>query len=122
MALAASRQQAASRPRLLQAVIDALQQQDIRKKLLFTGALLIVFRFVAHIPIPDVDPRLLQTQFDQNKLLGLFNLFSGGGLRRIRIAALGGDSDITATILLQMETPPRPVVQSAKREGERRRP
>ena len=59
MALAASRQQAANRPRLLQAVIDALQQQDIRKKLLFTGALLIVFRFVAHIPIPDVDPRLL---------------------------------------------------------------
>ena len=88
MALAASRQQAGNRPRLLQAVIDALQQQDIRKKLLFTGALLIVFRFVAHIPIPDVDPRLLQTQFDQNKLLGLFNLFSGGALRRISIAAL----------------------------------
>ncbi len=57
MALAASRQQTASRPRLLQAVFDAIQQPDIRKKLLFTAAILVVFRFIAHIPIPGVDPR-----------------------------------------------------------------
>ena len=121
MALAASRQQAANRPRLLQAVIDALQQQDIRKKLLFTGALLIVFRFVAHIPIPDVDPRLLQTQFDQNKLLGLFNLFSGGALRRISIAALGVYPYITATIIMQMVTPLFPMLQNLQKEGEQGR-
>src|SRR5207237_367356 len=113
----ASRQQAANRPRLLQAVIDALQQQDIRKKLLFTGALLIVFRFVAHIPIPDVDPRLLQTQFDQNKLLGLFNLFSGGALRRISIAALGVYPYITETIIMQMVTPLFPMLQHLQQEG-----
>jgi len=48
MTLAASRQQAASRPRLLQAVFDAVQQPDIRKKLLFTAAMLVIFRFTAH--------------------------------------------------------------------------
>ena len=69
MALAATRQQAASRPRLLQAVFDAVQQPDIRRKLLFTAAMLVVFRFVAHIPIPGVDPRELETAFDTNRLL-----------------------------------------------------
>ena len=48
---------AAARPRLLQAVIDAFRQPDVRQKILFTLALLVMFRFVAHLPIPGVDPR-----------------------------------------------------------------
>jgi len=118
MALAASRQQAAARPRLLQALIDAMQQEDVRKKLLFTGALLVVFRFVAHIPIPDVDPRAIQEAFNQNQLLGLFNLFSGGALRRISIAALGVYPYITATIIMQLVTPLFPSLQNLQKEGE----
>src|SRR5204863_5188223 len=82
MTLAASRQQAASRPRLLQAVFDAVQQPDIRKKLLFTAAMLVIFRFTAHIPIPGVDPAAVEKAVSQSQLLGLFNLFSGGALRR----------------------------------------
>ena len=121
MALAASRQQAAARPRLLQALIDAMQQEDVRKKLLFTGALLVVFRFVAHIPIPDVDPRQLQSAFNQNQLLGLFNLFSGGALRRISIAALGVYPYITATIIMQLVTPLFPSLQNLQKEGEQGR-
>ncbi|HEY7801813.1 MAG TPA: preprotein translocase subunit SecY [Dehalococcoidia bacterium] len=118
MALAASRQQAASRPKLLQALIDALQQEDVRKKLLFTGALLVVFRFIAHIPIPDCDPRQIQAAFNQNQLLGLFNLFSGGALRRISIAALGVYPYITATIIMQLVTPLFPSLQNLQKEGE----
>ncbi len=121
MALAASRQQAANRPRLLQALFDALQQEDIRKKLLFTAALLVVFRFVAHIPIPNVNPNLLEKQFDQNKLLGLFNLFSGGALRRISIAALGVYPYITASIIMQLITPLFPSLQALQKEGEQGR-
>ena len=105
MALAASRQQASSRPRLLQAVFDAVQQPDIRKKLLFTAAMLVVFRFVAHIPIPGVDPRQLEDAFNSSALLGFFNLFSGGALRRVSIAALGVYPYITANIIMQLVTP-----------------
>ncbi len=118
MALAASRQQASSRPRLLQAVFDAVQQPDIRKKLLFTAAMLIVFRFIAHIPIPGVDPRQLQSAFDSNNLLGFFNLFSGGALRQVSIASLGVYPYITASIIMQLVTPIFPTLSNLQKEGE----
>jgi preprotein translocase subunit SecY len=118
MALAASRQQASSRPRLLQAVFDAVQQPDIRKKLLFTAAMLVVFRFIAHIPIPGVDPRQLESAFNSNRLLGFFNLFSGGALRRVSIAALGVYPYITASIIMQLITPIFPTLSNLQKEGE----
>ena len=121
MALAASRQQASSRPRLLQAVFDAVQQPDIRKKLLFTAAMLVVFRFIAHIPIPGVDPRQLESVFDSNRLLGFFNLFSGGALRRVSIAALGVYPYITASIIMQLVTPIFPTLANLQKEGEQGR-
>jgi preprotein translocase subunit SecY len=122
MALAATRQQqAASRPRLLQAVFDAVQQPDIRKKLLFTAAMLVVFRFVAHIPIPGVDPRQLEEAFNTNRLLGFFNLFSGGALRRVSIAALGVYPYITAQIIMQLITPIFPSLGALQKEGEQGR-
>jgi len=121
MALAASRQQAAQRPRLLQAVFDAVQQPDIRRKLLFTAAMLVVFRFVAHIPIPGVDPRRLESAFSSSQLLGLFNLFSGGALRRVSIAALGVYPYITASIIMQLVTPIFPALSALQKEGEQGR-
>jgi preprotein translocase subunit SecY len=118
MALAASRQQASSRPRLLQAVFDAVQQPDIRKKLLFTAAMLVVFRFIAHIPIPGVDPSKLEDAFNSSALLGLFNLFSGGALRRLSIAALGVYPYITSSIIMQLVTPIFPSLANLQKEGE----
>src|SRR5262245_52857431 len=118
MALAAARQQAASRPRLLQAVFDAVAQPDIRKKLLFTAAMLVVFRFVAHIPIPGVNPSQLESAFNQSKLLGLFNLFSGGALRRVSVAALGVYPYITASIIMNLITPIFPSLSAMQKEGE----
>ncbi len=119
MALAASRQQAAAnRPRLLQAVFDAVAQPDIRKKLLFTAAMLIVFRFVAHIPIPGVNPSQLESAFNQSKLLGFFNLFSGGALKRVSVAALGVYPYITSTIIMQLITPIFPSLGNLQKEGE----
>ena len=118
MALAASRQQASNRPRLLQAVFDAVQQPDIRKKLLFTAAMLVNFRFIAHIPIPGVDPRRLEDAFNSSTLLGLFNLFSGGALRRVSIAALGVYPYITSNIIMQLVTPIFPSLANLQKEGE----
>ena len=121
MALAASRQAAASRPRLLQAVFDALQQPDIRKKLMFTAAMLVVFRFTAHIPIPGVDPAAIEKAVSQSQILGLFNLFSGGALRRLSVAALGVYPYITASIIMQLVTPIVPSLQNLQKEGEQGR-
>ena len=121
MTLAASRQQASSRPRLLQAVFDAVQQPDIRKKLMFTFAMLVIFRFAAHIPVPGVDPRRLETAFNQSNLLGLFNLFSGGALRRVSIVALGVYPYITANIIMQLVTPIFPSLANLQKEGEQGR-
>lgn len=121
MALAASRQQTANRPRLLQAVFDAVQQQDIRRKLLFTFAMLVIFRGTAHIPIPSVDPRQLEQAFSQNNLLGLFNLFSGGALRRLSIMSLGVYPYITANIIMTLLTPMFPSLQGLREEGEQGR-
>ncbi|HYM14586.1 MAG TPA: preprotein translocase subunit SecY [Dehalococcoidia bacterium] len=118
MALAASRQQAASRPRLLQAVFDAVQQPDIRKKLLFTAAMLIVFRFTSHIPIPGVDPSAVEKAVSSSQILGFLNLFSGGALKRLSVAALGVYPYITATIIMQLVTPMVPSLQNLQKEGE----
>jgi preprotein translocase subunit SecY len=121
MTLAASRQAAANRPRLLQAVFDAVQQPDIRKKLLFTAAMLLVFRLVAHVPIPGVNPSQLEQAFNSSKLLGYFNLFSGGALRRVSVAALGVYPYITASIIMQLLTPIVPSLQNLQKEGEQGR-
>jgi preprotein translocase subunit SecY len=117
MTARAGRQQA-PRPRLLQAVIDAFQQPDIRQKLLITLALLVVFRFVAHVPIPGVDRNVLDQAFDDNDLLNLFNLFSGGALRQLSVAALGVYPFITAQIIMNLLTPIVPSLQALSREGE----
>ena len=119
MALAANRQQqTSSRPRLLQAVLDAVQQADIRKKLLFTAMILVIFRFISHVPIPDVDPNQVQQAIDGNNLLQLFNLFSGGALRQMSVAMLGVYPYITASIIMTLVTPLFPALAGLREEGE----
>ncbi|MCH7997765.1 MAG: preprotein translocase subunit SecY [Chloroflexi bacterium] len=106
---------------MLQAVIDAFQQPDIRKKLLYTIGLLVIFRFVAHVPIPGVNPGFLDAAFDNNAILGFLNLFSGGALRNLSIAALGVYPYITASIVMQLLVPIIPSLQAISREGEQGR-
>ena len=124
MALAARAQQQ-QRPRLLQAMVDSWAQQDVRQKLLFVFAMLVVFRFVAHIPIPGVNPDLLQQAFESNTgtsaFLGTLNIFSGGALRQLSVAALGVYPYITASIVMQIMTPMIPSLQALSREGEQGR-
>jgi preprotein translocase subunit SecY len=121
VAARAARAQAPNRPRLLQAMIDAFQQPDIRRKLLYTLGLLVVFRFVAHVPIPGIDSALLKEAFDNNAILGFLNLFSGGALRNLSVAALGVYPYITASIVMQLLVPIVPSLQALSREGEQGR-
>ena len=107
-----------SRPRLLQAGIDAFHQPDVRAKVLFAIAALLVFRFVAHVPVPGVNRDALQQTFDSNAVLGFLNIFSGGALQNLSIAALGVYPYITATIVMQLATPLIPRLQALSQEGE----
>ena len=67
--------QRSSQPKLLQAAVDAFRLPDLRRKLLFTIAILIIFRFVAHVPVPGVDQGALEELFQRNALLGMLDLF-----------------------------------------------
>lgn len=120
MALA-TRQQVSSKPRLLQAAIDAFAQPEIRQKLLFTFGLLVIFRFIAHVPVPNTNRQVLDQLFQSNAVLGFVNLFSGGTLQQMSVAALGVYPYVTASIIMQIMTPLVPRLQALQREGEQGR-
>lgn len=109
---------ASQRPQLLQAGIDAFQQPDVRAKILYTVVALLIFRFVAHVPVPGINSDILQQTFDNNAILGFLNIFSGGALENLSVAALGVYPYITASIIMQMATPVIPRLQLLSREGE----
>lgn len=110
--------QKSSRPRLMQAMVDAFSLPDLRLKLLFTLAMLIVFRFVAHVPVPGVDSAKLADLFDRSALLGFLDLFSGGALRNLSVAAMGVYPYITASIIMQLLVPIIPQLQALQKEGD----
>lgn len=114
----AARQQEVSRPQLIQSMIDAMKVPDLRGKILFTLAMLVVFRFVAHVPVPGVDPQALTQAFGANQLLGFLDLFSGGALSNLSVAALGVYPYITASIVMQILVPVIPNLKALSQEGE----
>ena len=107
-----------TRPRLLQAMIDAFSLPDLRRRILFTLGILVLFRFVAHVPLPGVDLGALRELFERNALLGMLDMFSGGAMRRLSVAAMGVYPYITASIVMQLLVPVIPRLQALSREGE----
>ena len=105
-------------PRLFQAAIDSFRIPDLRSKILFTLALLAVFRLMAQVPIPGINNDQLSALFDRNQLLGFLDLFSGGALRNMSVAALGVFPYITSSIVMQFLTPVIPTLQRLSKEGE----
>ena len=99
-------------------MIDAMRVPDLRAKILFTLAMLTVFRFVAHVPVPGVDIQALNQAFQQQALLGFLDLFSGGALSRMSVAALGVYPYITASIVMQILVPVIPSLKALSQEGE----
>jgi len=103
---------------LLQALGQAIRIPELRRKLLFTLGLLAAFRILAAIAIPGANPRALDQLFNGNTLLGLLNLFSGGGLQRFTLVALGLNPYINATIIMQLMTVVSVRLKELSKEGE----
>ncbi|MDO8601587.1 MAG: preprotein translocase subunit SecY [bacterium] len=89
---------------MLGSFIHAFKVPDIRKKLLIVGGLLLVFRILAAIPVPGVDPLQLSNLLGGSDLFGFLNIFSGGALSNLSIMMLGVSPYITATIIMQLLT------------------
>ena len=114
----ATRGQRQAQPQLLQAALNALLQPDLRQRLLFVLAMLVVFRFISNLPVPGVDPRVLQDLFRQNTILGFLNFFSGGALKNMSVAAMGVYPYVTAAIVMQLLVPLVPTLRALSQEGE----
>ena len=93
---------------------------ELKQRLWFTLGALIIFRLGTFIPIPGIDPTALADIFDQNQggILGLFDVFAGGALRRMTIFALGIMPYISASIIMQLMTSVSPQLEQLKKEGE----
>ncbi|OGO07170.1 MAG: preprotein translocase subunit SecY [Chloroflexi bacterium RBG_13_57_8] len=107
-----------SRPRLLQAMMDAFSLPDLRRRILITFSILVVFRFIAHVPLPGVDLTALRNLFENNALLGMLDLFSGGAMRQFSVASMGVYPYITSSIIIILMVPIIPALQRLSQEGE----
>jgi len=103
---------------VFEAVLRAFRLPDVRRKLIFTFAMLAVFRIIAHVPLPGVRLDKLRELMASNQLLGMLDLFSGGSLTTFSIAALGVYPYITAQIVMQVLSPVIPQLQDLQKEGE----
>ena len=106
--------------RFIEAVKNMFRIEDLRNRVLFTLALLAVYRIGAHIPIPGINSAVLDQLFNQaqGSVLGIFDLFSGGNFRRMTIFALGIMPYITSSIILQLMTVVFPYLERLSKEGE----
>jgi preprotein translocase subunit SecY len=97
--------------------------QDIRRKLLITLMLLVIYRFAAHVPVPGVDSDALAALFNQggaaSTLVGMLNLLSGGTVSQFSVLAMGVYPYITAQIILQLLVPIVPALQRRMEEDPR---
>jgi preprotein translocase subunit SecY len=106
---------------MVSTILGAFRVADIRKKVLFTAGILALYRLGTHIPAPGISAsavKAVSQQLSGNGIFGLLNLFSGGGLGRIAIFALGIMPYITASIILQLLQVVVPSLEKLQKEGE----
>ena len=103
----------------IDAFVNAFKIEDLRKKLLFTLGLLIVYRIGSHITIPGVNAAVLAEYFkNSNNLFGLYDSFTGGAFAKATIFALGIMPYISASIILQLMGSVSPAIQMLQKEGQ----
>lgn len=90
--------------------------KDVRNRLFLTAGILILFRVISHIPLPNVNEAALRQLFGENQFFGLMNLFSGGGLSNLSIAMMGVGPYITASIIMQLLTMIVPKLERMRKE------
>src|SRR4030043_656919 len=106
-------------PKWLEKIKQLFKVKELRNKIIFVLALLVVFRIVANIPVPGVDTEKLRDFFTGNQLFGLVNICTGGAMSNFSIAMLGLGPYITALIIMQLLTMIFPRLEAMyKEEGE----
>ncbi len=103
---------------MIESAITAFRAPDIRRKILFTLGILFIFRILTNVPVPNVDETRLADLFNSNQLLGLLDLFSGGGLATASIVGMGVNPYINASIIMQLMQGVIPSLGELAREGE----
>ena len=93
---------------------------ELKKRIWFTIGALVVFRFLSFVPLPGINPLILESLYDQTRggILDIFNTFSGGSLERMSLIALGVMPYITASIVVQLAASLHPALMALKKEGE----
>jgi preprotein translocase subunit SecY len=99
---------------------DITKWAELKQRLLFVLGALVVFRIGAALPVPGINPMALAALFDQQKgtIIDMFNMFSGGALKRVAVFALGIMPYISASIIIQLMTVVWPKMEQLKKEGE----
>jgi len=103
---------------LIRAVSNSFRVPELRRKILFTVAMILVFRMLAHIAVPGANKAALDRLFNSNGILPLLDLFSGGGLSRFSITAMGVNPYINASIIMQLMTVVSERLKEMQKEGE----
>ncbi len=106
---------------MIESVLIAFSLPDLRKRILYTVGLLVVYRLVANIPVPGVDLEAwlaFSTQESGNAVINFLDLLSGGAVRNFSVMAMGVYPYITASIIIQLLTPIIPQLQELSTEGE----
>jgi len=104
--------------KILATIFNAWKIPQLRKRILFTAFIFVIFRLAAHIPVPAVNIAALKDLFARNQLLGLLDIFSGGTLANFSIMALGLNPYINSSIIFQLLTMAIPKLEALQKEGE----
>ncbi|MBS4021468.1 MAG: preprotein translocase subunit SecY [Dethiobacter sp.] len=103
---------------MLETLRNAWKIKELRSRILFTLAMLVVYRLGSHVPVPGVNPSILADFFQSDNLFGLFNVFAGGSLENFTIFAMGIMPYINASIIMQLLTVVVPKFEEWSKEGE----
>ena len=102
---------------ILAALVNSWKSPELRRKILLTALIFVIFRMFAHVPIPGIDRTKLALLFSQNQFLGLLDIFSGGTLVNFSVLALGLNPYINASIILQLLTIVFPKLEELQKKG-----
>lgn len=104
--------------KIWRAIRQLFSARDLKKKLIFTAVMLVLYRLLAHIPVAGVNREALKQLFSGSQLLGLLDIFSGGTLANFSLVALGLGPYINASIIMQLMSVVFPKLEEMQKEGE----
>ena len=102
---------------MFQSLLNAWKLPDLRKKLLFTALIIAIYRLGCYIPSPGVSVSAMKEMFGSGGVFDFYNLFTGGGLQKVAIFAMGIMPYITASIIMQLLTMVSPRLEALMKEG-----